>query len=198
MSNIWHDISPKRITPEDFICVVEISKGSKKKYELDKRISARHAGCVYIISALILLASKFGPSLVTTLIWGEPRFDDILLSYTSPVMPIIAVAMLLIFINLRLNPKICMMIKILSPAAFGVYLIHCQPYLFGKSHDLYAFLAEHSVFMMLFGSVGISLLIFAFCLTVDICRIAIFKKLKIRDFVCMIEEKYLSWLKCFD
>ena len=36
MSNIWHDISPKRITPEDFICVVEITKGSKKKYELDK------------------------------------------------------------------------------------------------------------------------------------------------------------------
>lgn len=34
--NIWHDISPKRINPEDFICVVEISKGSKKKYELDK------------------------------------------------------------------------------------------------------------------------------------------------------------------
>ncbi len=36
MSNIWHDISPKRITAKDFICVVEISKGSKKKYELDK------------------------------------------------------------------------------------------------------------------------------------------------------------------
>lgn len=36
MFNIWHEISPKRITPEDFICVVEIPKGSKKKYELDK------------------------------------------------------------------------------------------------------------------------------------------------------------------
>ena len=36
MANIWHDISPKRITPEDFICVIEIPKGSKKKYELDK------------------------------------------------------------------------------------------------------------------------------------------------------------------
>ena len=34
--NIWHDISPKRISPEDFVCVVEIPKGSKKKYELDK------------------------------------------------------------------------------------------------------------------------------------------------------------------
>lgn len=36
MSNIWHDISPKRINSDDFICVIEISKGSKKKYELDK------------------------------------------------------------------------------------------------------------------------------------------------------------------
>jgi inorganic pyrophosphatase len=36
MSNIWHDISPKRINPEDYIAVIEITKGSKKKYELDK------------------------------------------------------------------------------------------------------------------------------------------------------------------
>ncbi|MDF2542565.1 MAG: hypothetical protein K0S47_2283 [Herbinix sp.] len=36
MSNIWHDMSPKRITPKDFVAVIEISKGSKKKYELDK------------------------------------------------------------------------------------------------------------------------------------------------------------------
>lgn len=36
MKNIWHDINPKRITAEDFVCVIEISKGSKKKYELDK------------------------------------------------------------------------------------------------------------------------------------------------------------------
>ena len=34
--NIWHDMSPKRINPSDFIAVIEISKGSKKKYELDK------------------------------------------------------------------------------------------------------------------------------------------------------------------
>ncbi len=36
MGNIWHDISPKRITPNDFMAVIEITKGSKKKYELDK------------------------------------------------------------------------------------------------------------------------------------------------------------------
>jgi len=36
VANIWHDISPERIKPDDFIAVIEITKGSKKKYELDK------------------------------------------------------------------------------------------------------------------------------------------------------------------
>lgn len=35
--NIWHDIDPKRITPDEFIAVIEIQKGSKQKYELDKK-----------------------------------------------------------------------------------------------------------------------------------------------------------------
>ncbi|MBE6538654.1 MAG: inorganic diphosphatase [Ruminococcaceae bacterium] len=34
--NIWHDIAPERITPDDFTAVIEISKGSRCKYELDK------------------------------------------------------------------------------------------------------------------------------------------------------------------
>ena len=34
--NIWHDVRPERITPEDFLTVIEISEGSKNKYELDK------------------------------------------------------------------------------------------------------------------------------------------------------------------
>lgn len=34
--NIWHDIDPKMITPSDFTAVIEISKASNCKYELDK------------------------------------------------------------------------------------------------------------------------------------------------------------------
>ena len=55
MSNIWHDISESRITPEDFICVIEISKGSKKKYELDKETG-------YIILDRILYTSTHYPA----------------------------------------------------------------------------------------------------------------------------------------
>jgi inorganic pyrophosphatase len=34
--NIWHDISPERVRSEDFIAAIEITKGGKTKYELDK------------------------------------------------------------------------------------------------------------------------------------------------------------------
>lgn len=55
MSNIWHNISPKRITPNDFICVIEIPKGSKNKYELDKETG-------YIILDRILHTSTHYPA----------------------------------------------------------------------------------------------------------------------------------------
>lgn len=34
--NIWHDIEKSAINPDDFIAVIEIPAGSKKKYEFDK------------------------------------------------------------------------------------------------------------------------------------------------------------------
>jgi inorganic pyrophosphatase len=55
MSNIWHDINPKRINPNDFMCVVEITKGSKKKYELDKETG-------YIMLDRILYTSTHYPA----------------------------------------------------------------------------------------------------------------------------------------
>ena len=36
MSNIWHDVNPDRIKKNDFLSVIEIPKGGKNKYELDK------------------------------------------------------------------------------------------------------------------------------------------------------------------
>lgn len=36
MFNIWHDISSHRINTDEFVAYIEIPKGSKNKYELDK------------------------------------------------------------------------------------------------------------------------------------------------------------------
>ncbi len=55
MNNIWHDMNPDRINAHDFVAVVEISKASKKKYELDKETG-------YIILDRILYTSTHYPA----------------------------------------------------------------------------------------------------------------------------------------
>ena len=35
--NIWHDIAAERIKKDEFVAVIEISKGGRNKYELDKQ-----------------------------------------------------------------------------------------------------------------------------------------------------------------
>ncbi len=38
--NLWHDIRPARMKTDDFMAVIEIEKGSKNKYEMDKETGA--------------------------------------------------------------------------------------------------------------------------------------------------------------
>ena len=84
MANIWHDISPKRITAEDFICVVEISKGSKKKYELDKETG-------YIILDRILYTSTHYPAnygFIPRTLGDDNDPLDVLLLCAEPLEPL--------------------------------------------------------------------------------------------------------------
>lgn len=84
MSNIWHDISPKRITPTDFICVIEISKGSKKKYELDKETG-------FIILDRILYTSTHYPANYGFIprTYGDDNDPlDVLLLCSEPIEPL--------------------------------------------------------------------------------------------------------------
>ena len=84
MSNIWHDISPKRISAEDFICVIEISKGSKKKYELDKETG-------FIMLDRILYTSTHYPANYGFIprTYGDDKDPlDVLLLCSEPLEPL--------------------------------------------------------------------------------------------------------------
>lgn len=84
MSNIWHDIAAKRIKPEDFVCVIEISKGSKTKYELDKETG-------FIMLDRILYTSTQYPANYGFIpkTYGEDEDPlDVLLLCTEPLAPL--------------------------------------------------------------------------------------------------------------
>ncbi len=87
MENIWTSINSERIKPEDFLAVIEIEKGSKKKYELDKETG-------YIILDRILYTSTHYPAnygfIPRTLADdGDPL--DVLVLCNEPIDPLVLV-----------------------------------------------------------------------------------------------------------
>ncbi len=83
MSNIWHDISPARIHPDDFIAVIEITKGSRNKYELDKETG-------HIILDRILYTSTHYPAnygLIPRTYADDGDPLDVLVICSEPLIP---------------------------------------------------------------------------------------------------------------
>ena len=81
---IWHDMPAKRITPEDFWVLIEISKGGKNKYELDKE-----TGCM--ILDRILYTSTHYPAnygfIPRTYALDNDPIDVLVLS-SEPIVPL--------------------------------------------------------------------------------------------------------------
>ena len=58
--NIWHDISEGRITPKKFEAFIEIPKGNKVKYELDKETGLLRLDRVLYTSTVRIEHSEHG------------------------------------------------------------------------------------------------------------------------------------------
>ncbi len=81
--NLWHDISIGKNAPEEINCIVEISKGSHNKYEIDKE------------TGLIKLdRANYGPAgfpydygFVPQTLWEDGDALDVILVATYPINP---------------------------------------------------------------------------------------------------------------
>ena len=81
--NIWHDVSPDRVRPERFLAVIEISKGGKNKYELDKETGFLRLDRVLYTSTHYPANYGFIPR--TYADDGDPL--DVLVLCSEPIVP---------------------------------------------------------------------------------------------------------------
>ena len=81
--NIWHDINPERIKKEKFEALIEIPKGSKSKYELDKETGMLRLDRVLYTSTVYPANYGFIPRTLAD--DGDPL--DVLVLCTDPVYP---------------------------------------------------------------------------------------------------------------
>lgn len=85
--NVWHDINPSKITPDDFLAVVEIEKGSKKKYELDKETGLIKLDRILYTSTHYPANYGFIPRTLAD--DGDPL--DVLILCNEPIDPLVLV-----------------------------------------------------------------------------------------------------------
>ena len=81
--NIWHDIAESRIQEKDFMCYIEIQKGSKSKYELDKETGVLKLDRVLYTSTVYPASYGFIPR--TFADDGDPL--DVLVLCSEPILP---------------------------------------------------------------------------------------------------------------
>lgn len=82
--NIWHDVDSKRISPTDFLAVVEISKGTKNKYELDKETGILKLDRVLYTSTHYPTNYGFIPRTLSE----DQDPLDVLVLCTEPIVPL--------------------------------------------------------------------------------------------------------------
>lgn len=81
--NIWHDIAEDRIYPTDFVSVIEISKGSNMKYELDKQTGLLSLDRVLFTATYYPMNYGFIPRT-----YGDDNDPlDVLLLCSHPILP---------------------------------------------------------------------------------------------------------------
>lgn len=88
MMNLWHDVSMGKNIPEEINVIVEINKGSKNKYEIDKE-----TGLIALDRTLHTAQDyPFDYGFVPQTLWDDGDALDVVLLTTYPLLPGILVA----------------------------------------------------------------------------------------------------------
>ena len=120
---------------------------------------------------------------------GETESVHYFITYLSPTVVLASIFLFLLFERIELDEILKRVIKVFAPAAFGVYLIHDNRYV--RNYWIHA---RFSVYGNLpwkreiFAIIGTAIAIYSLCSFIELIRADIFKKLKIREKIDVIDN----------
>ena len=139
--------------------------------------------------------------IAATWLWETfaPVAKRLFVSYISVTIVLMAVGMVAIFSRLQLSSRMISIVRFFSPAAFGVYLIHSQTWIWRElMSDRFSWIANYKVYTLPFIVVGCAGGIFIICLLIEKLRLVLFEVLKINRLIQILERRLESVLNnCF-
>ena len=179
-----------------WLVVVYLFGAYIRKYEVCEKITALKCMIGFFAMIAITFISKIAIWLLTKSVPGLAQYEDTFVSYTSVTILLSAIFLLLFCLKINISNPVSKLIRFVSPAALGVYLIHVHPLVFEFCmKDAFVSFATKSPMVMILCVVAASLAIFALCASMELLRIQIFKAIKVSklsEFVAVkIHDLYL-------
>lgn len=160
------------------------------KYGMWKKISQPALLGIYFGCTGLSLGLKCGVQYISGTVFNSAYYLKSIASYTSPLVLLGSIALLLFFSRLRCGNIAKKIIALFAPAAFGVYIIHVHPLIweslmknrFVPYADLSPLALAGAVLLTAFG-------IYLVCSLIDLLRVWLFRLLKIRQHCMALGER---------
>lgn len=186
-----------------WLIIMYIVGGYIKKYGRTMEKHNKHRYLVgYCVCIIVTWVSRFLISYLTINIFGEARYQGLLISYTSPTILLSGICLFLYCQQLEItNSSIKKMVSLFSKLTFGIYIIHVNPYIFGFGAGKFAFLCEMNVLLLICGVLVSASCIFVLCGAIEYCRLKLFDVLNVNENIelgvsCFMRKIGLLIKKC--
>lgn len=178
-----------------WLCILFVIGAYIRKYDVGRNYTSRKLFFIYLLMSFIALFTKIVLEFITIKLFNEVRYSDILISYVSPTIIICSISFFLLFKNLSINEKLTKIIKILSPATLGVYIIHLHPLIWNYYlQDIAINFVNNNAVIMVILIISLALLIYLVCSMLDIVRKKVFNIFHINKVCFFLEEKVFIYI----
>lgn len=163
-----------------------------REYGFFQALRRRSLGLIWLgcsaAAWLLMMIMEHMPALVKQIF---PPY--VFVRYNSPLILLASIALLVLFAKTEKLPRwLNRGIAWVSPLAFGVYLIHVNPYVWGLLKDRFAEYATAPIWLML-GFVLLAVVaIYLICTAIEAVRFYLFKLLKIKERLLKLEQRLIG------
>ena len=169
-----------------------------KKYDLFDKISVFTCVCFVFGSIFINWLIKMCFPTINFEVSGiNIRPGNVLISYCSPTVLIMALGWVCIFYKIKIHKCLTRIIAFFSSSAFSVYLIHDNEIVRRVLiKNKFTFLLDYNPFVMAIGVLFWALIIFMCCICIDKLRMILFDWLKIHVLSVRMEKMIMNKYDC--
>lgn len=148
--------------------------------------------CLLMYFSMVLLAwiYKILMENATRSMFGEARYGRVFVTYTAPTMVICGFCLFFFFRELSLRKTVSKLIRRLSGAAFGVYIIHTHPLIWENIlKNAFSYLRYMKTPLVIAPVMLAAAGIFAACMLLEQARMVLFRVCRIRELCVLAGEK---------